>query len=549
MIGFSVFLCKEKIAIIKRKREKGHVDLSSSTLEGKKKTENGTKRLIFTAVSILLEIVFLLFLFTKVSEYATIIDWATRIVAIFLVLGLYSMDKTSSMKMPWIILMLAFPILGVSLYLLVGLNGSTKKMRARYEEIDKKLLPYLPDNRQILEWMKEESPQAGAIASYLTNYSCYPVYQNTDVTYYDEAIKGLDAQLEDLSKAEKFIFMEYHAIEDEEAWQRIQTVLEDRVKAGVEVRIFYDDMGSIWFVNMDFATKLKSLGIKCRVFNPILPGLNMFLNNRDHRKITVIDGKVAFTGGINIADEYINHIERFGHWKDAGIKIEGAAVWSFVLFFLQMWFYCTKEREDDLSRFYPDNLLQSRSELSECNTDGLVQPYADSPADKENVGEHVYLEVIGSSKKYLYITTPYLIIDDTMLSALKLAAKSGVDVVIITPHIWDKRLVHFTTQSYYRELIEAGVKIFEYTPGFIHSKIFVSDDSVATVGTTNMDFRSLYLHFECGAVIYDKNTIADIKDDFLETLKESQQISIEQCKKSFPVRLIQNIVRLFAPLM
>lgn len=214
MIGFSVFLCKEKIAIIKRKREKGHVDLSSSTFEGKKKTENGTKRLIFTAVSILLEIVFLLFLFTKVSEYATIIDWATRIVAIFLVLGLYSMDKTSSWKMPWIILMLAFPILGVSLYLLVGLNGSTKKMRARYEEIDKKLLPYLPDNRQILEWMKKENSQAGAIASYLTNYSCYPVYQNTDVTYYDEAIKGLDAQLEDLSKAEKFIFMEYHAIED-----------------------------------------------------------------------------------------------------------------------------------------------------------------------------------------------------------------------------------------------------------------------------------------------------------------------------------------------
>ena len=326
MIGFSVFLCKEKIAIIKRKREKGHVDLSSSTFEGKKKTENGTKRLIFTAVSILLEIVFLLFLFTKVSEYATIIDWATRIVVIFLVLGLYSMDKTSSMKMPWIILMLAFPILGVSLYLLVGLNGSTKKMRARYEEIDKKLLPYLPDNRQILEWMKKENPQAGAIASYLTNYSCYPVYQNTDVTYYDEAIKGLDAQLEDLSKAEKFIFMEYHAIEDEEAWQRIQTVLEDRVKAGVEVRIFYDDMGSIWFVNMDFATKLKSLGIKCRVFNPILPGLNMFLNNRDHRKITVIDGKVAYTGGYNLANEYFNITHPYGIWKDTGIRMEGDAV-------------------------------------------------------------------------------------------------------------------------------------------------------------------------------------------------------------------------------
>ena len=374
--------------------------MSSSTLEGKKKTENGTKRLIFTAVSILLEIVFLLFLFTKVSEYATIIDWATRIVAIFLVLGLYSMDKTSSMKMPWIILMLAFPILGVSLYLLVGLNGSTKKMRARYEEIDKKLLPYLPDNRQILEWMKEESPQAGAIASYLTNYSCYPVYQNTDVTYYDEAIKGLDAQLEDLSKAEKFIFMEYHAIEDEEAWQRIQTVLEDRVKAGVEVRIFYDDMGSIWFVNMDFATKLKSLGIKCRVFNPILPGLNMFLNNRDHRKITVIDGKVAFTGGVNLADEYINKKVRFGHWKDTGVRIHGEAVFNFSMMFLEMWNAVSdKDKNDsDFNKFLPDYKYVS-------SQTGFIQPYADSPLDNEQVGEEVYISMVNKSEKVLVLNS------------------------------------------------------------------------------------------------------------------------------------------------
>lgn len=355
--------------------------------------------------------------------------------------------------------------------------------------------------------------------------------------------------LSELKKAEKYIFLEYFILSEGYMWDALFEVLREKAAAGVDVRLIYDDVGCFLRLPKNFAKELSKHKIKAVAFNAIHPMLTTKQNNRDHRKITVIDGKVAFTGGINIADEYINHIERFGHWKDAGIKIEGAAVWSFVLFFLQMWFYCTKEREDDLSRFYPDNLLQSRSELSECNTDGLVQPYADSPADKENVGEHVYLEVIGSSKKYLYITTPYLIIDDTMLSALKLAAKSGVDVVIITPHIWDKRLVHFTTQSYYRELIEAGVKIFEYTPGFIHSKIFVSDDSVATVGTTNMDFRSLYLHFECGAVIYDKNTIADIKDDFLETLKESQQISIEQCKKSFPVRLIQNIVRLFAPLM
>ena len=545
MIGFSVFLCKEKIAIIKRKREKGHVDLSSSTFEGKKKTENGTKRLIFTAVSILLEIVFLLFLFTKVSEYATIIDWATRIVAIFLVLGLYSMDKTSSMKMPWIILMLAFPILGVSLYLLVGLNGSTKKMRARYEEIDKKLLPYLPDNRQILEWMKKESPQAGAIASYLTNYSCYPVYQNTDVTYYDEAIKGLDAQLEDLSKAEKFIFMEYHAIEDEEAWQRIQTVLEDRVKAGVEVRIFYDDMGSIWFVNMDFATKLKSLGIKCRVFNPILPGLNMFLNNRDHRKITVIDGKVAYTGGYNLANEYFNITHPYGIWKDTGIRMEGDAVKSMTVAFLEMWNAAGNVKSKEL---VPEKYVLNYAYQAQQR--GYVQPYADSPLDGEQVGEEVYISMVNKAEKYCWFITPYLIITDEMTHALTLAAKRGVDVRIITPGIPDKKMVYSVTRSFYHNLVKHGVRIYEWTPGFCHAKMSVADDRMATCGTINLDYRSLYHHFENGCFLADCDAVLEIRDDLIRTMGESREVT-EQYKegRSAGLRLGQLILRLFAELL
>lgn len=545
MIGFSVFLCKEKIAIIKRKREKGHVNLSSSTFEGKKKTENGTKRLIFTAVSILLEIVFLLFLFTKVSEYATIIDWARRIVAIFLVLGLYSMDKTSSMKMPWIILMLAFPILGVSLYLLVGLNGSTKKMRARYEEIDKKLLPYLPDNRQILEWMKKESPQAGAIASYLTNYSCYPVYQNTDVTYYDEAIKGLDAQLEDLSKAEKFIFMEYHAIEDEEAWQRIQTVLEDRVKAGVEVRIFYDDMGSIWFVNMDFATKLKSLGIKCRVFNPILPGLNMFLNNRDHRKITVIDGKVAYTGGYNLANEYFNITHPYGIWKDTGIRMEGDAVKSMTVAFLEMWNAAGNVKSKEL---VPEKYVIHYAYKAQQR--GYVQPYADSPLDGEQVGEEVYISMANKAEKYCWFITPYLIITDEMTHALTLAAKRGVDVRIITPGIPDKKMVYSVTRSFYHNLVKHGVRIYEWTPGFCHAKMSVADDKMATCGTINLDYRSLYHHFENGCFLADCDAVLEIRDDLIRTMGESREVT-EQYKegRSAGLRLGQLILRLFAELL
>lgn len=519
--------------------------MSSSTFEGKKKTENGTKRLIFTAVSILLEIVFLLFLFTKVSEYATIIDWVTRIVAIFLVLGLYSMDKTSSMKMPWIILMLAFPILGVSLYLLVGLNGSTKKMRARYEEIDKKLLPYLPDNRQILEWMKEENPQAGAIASYLTNYSCYPVYQNTDVTYYNEAIKGLDAQLEDLSKAEKFIFMEYHAIEDEEAWQRIQTVLEDRVKAGVEVRIFYDDMGSIWFVNMDFATKLKSLGIKCRVFNPILPGLNMFLNNRDHRKITVIDGKVAYTGGYNLANEYFNITHPYGIWKDTGIRMEGDAVKSMTVAFLEMWNAAGNVKSKEL---VPEKYVIHYAYKAQQR--GYVQPYADSPLDGEQVGEEVYISMANKAEKYCWFITPYLIITDEMTHALTLAAKRGVDVRIITPGIPDKKMVYSVTRSFYHNLVKHGVRIYEWTPGFCHAKMSVADDKMATCGTINLDYRSLYHHFENGCFLADCDAVLEIRDDLIRTMGESREVT-EQYKegRSAGLRLGQLILRLFAELL
>ena len=498
----------------------------------------------------MLEIVFLLFLFTKVSEYATIIDWATRIVAIFLVLGLYSMDKTSSMKMPWIILMLAFPILGVSLYLLVGLNGSTKKMRARYEEIDKKLLPYLPDNRQILEWMKEESPQAGAIASYLTNYSCYPVYQNTDVTYYDEAIKGLDAQLEDLSKAEKFIFMEYHAIEDEEAWQRIQTVLEDRVKAGVEVRIFYDDMGSIWFVNMDFATKLKSLGIKCRVFNPILPGLNMFLNNRDHRKITVIDGKVGYTGGYNLANEYFNYTHPYGEWKDTGIRLEGDAVVSLTAAFLEMWEASGKTPADvdvldiEAQKKY---LVQHPYQAKQT---GYIQPYADCPLDGIQVGEDVYISIVNKADRYCWFMTPYLIITDEMTHALSLAARRGVDVRIITPGIPDKKLIYSITRSFYHNLVQDGVRIYEWTPGFCHAKMSVADDCMATCGTINLDYRSLYHHFENGCFMADCDAVLDIRRDMEQTLEQCREVT-EKYKsgRSATLRLGQLFLRLFAELL
>ena len=517
--------------------------MSSHTLEGKKKTQNGVKRLAFTVLSILLEVVFLIGIFKGLNEYAVFIDNLTRIFAVILVLKIYGRNETSSMKTPWIILILTFPILGVALYFMIGMNGGTRKMRMRYKRIDEKLLPLLPENKEVLERLNVSDPKAGNVSNYIERNACYPVYQNTDVTYFDEAVKGLEAQLVDLAKAEQFIFMEYHAIEDEDAWSRIQTVLEEWVKAGVEVRVFYDDMGSIGFVNLSFARKLEAKGIACRVFNPLLPGLNMFLNNRDHRKIVVIDGKTAFTGGVNLADEYIGELERFGTWKDTAIMVQGEAVRNFTLMFLEIW--NVDEPQENYEKYLDASYCYGMTE-----GEGYVIPYGDSPLDHENVGELVYMDILNSAKDYVHIMTPYLILDHEMLTALTYAAKRGVDVKIIMPGIPDKAYAFALAKTYYPELLRAGVKIYQYKPGFVHAKSFTSDDCKGVVGTINLDYRSLFLHFECAVYLYQVPQIADVEADFQETLKDCREISMEDWKnEKFITKLTGRVLRLIAPLM
>ena len=323
-------------------------------------------------------------------------------------------------------------------------------------------------------------------------------------------------------------------------WNGILDVLFEKVRRGVEVYLIYDDVGCFFLLPKDYKAFLEKHGIRTCVFNPFRPILSTVQNARDHRKIAVIDGEVAYTGGINMADEYINEIEKHGHWKDAGIRLEGAAVRSFTVMFLQMWTMCTGEREDY-------NLYCSTTPGSE--NDGIVLPYADSPLDRENVCEHVYLQIINNAKRYVYINTPYLIVDDSMVSALCLAAKSGVDVKIVTPGKWDKRFVHFTTRSYYRELIDAGVEIYEYTDGFIHAKTFVSDDIVASIATANLDFRSLYLHFECGTWLYKSKAVLELKQDFTDNLSRCTRIEKKDCRASLFIRILEEIFRLIAPLM
>ena len=516
-----------------------------TTLEKKAAAKNGIGRLVFAAFSILLEISLIVLLFTKLNHYATWINTLTRFVALILVLGIYGQHKTSTMKMPWIMLIMAFPIMGVILFLLVGLNGSTWKMRNRFQLIDSVLMPKLPQNHDILETMKEKDMDAATIAAYINRYSGYPIYQNTDIRYFDDALKGLEAQLEDMSKAEKFIFMEYHAIENKDAWHRIQTVLEERIKAGVEVRVFYDDMGSIGFINTDFVEKMESVGIQCRVFNPFAPGLNFFLNNRDHRKITVIDGKIGFTGGYNLANEYFNFTHPYGQWKDTGVRLEGDAVKSLTATFLEMWNAIKDSDKDDTD--IEKYLMTSNYSAKE---NGYIQPYADSPMDEEQVGEEVYISMVNKANRYCYFMTPYLIITDEMTHALSLAAKRGVDVRIITPGIPDKKVIYGVTRSFYNSLVRNGVRIFEWEPGFCHAKMSIADDKMATCGTINLDYRSLYHHFENGCFMYDCNAVKEIKKDFDNTFTACREVTEQyQTGRSSILRLSQLFLRLFAQLL
>lgn len=313
---------------------------------------------------------------------------------------------------------------------------------------------------------------------------------------------------------------------------------------GVEVRILYDGMGSLMVLPDKYNKKLNEMGIRCKVFNQFRPFLSSSQNNRDHRKIAIIDGKAAFTGGVNLADEYINEIEKHGHWKDCAVMLKGEAVWSFTVMFLQMWHADGADQEENFGQFkyeFPENSERSA---------GYVLPYGDSPLDEEPVGEAVYMEIIDRAQEYIYICTPYLVLDYEMTTALKFAAKSGVDVRLILPGIPDKWYAFAAAQRYCKALLEAGVKIYRYKPGFIHSKSFVSDDKIGVVGTINLDYRSLYLHFECAALMYRHPVLKDVKDDFLKTLKKCVPMTLEEMNK-LPLwkKLLNCILGLFAPLM
>jgi len=516
----------------------------AAMITGREKTKsikNSVGRAAFVALSILLQIGWLVYMLSAAWEYSPYISLGLRTMAFAVVVGVYSQHRSAASKTSWIILILIFPVLGVCLYLLVGQPWATRTMRRRFENIDLNLSNHLPQDSAVMREIEALGEAAGQMR-YLQGWVGFPVYKNTSVEFHSQGETAFEALKAELKKAQKFIFMEYHAIELSQCFMEIEEILSERARAGVEVRLFYDDVGSFTFINPQFVQRMEQKGIHCRVFNPLIPMVSAFMNNRDHRKITVIDGKVGFTGGYNLADEYFNVKHPFGHWKDTGIMMRGEAVRSLTVMFLEMW-NAEKKLDQDFSAY-------TAVSAGEIASDGFVQPYADSPLDEERVGENVYLNMLKTARDYAWITTPYLILDDEMVQELTLAAKRGVDVRIITPGIPDKKIVFQLTRSYYAQLVRGGVRIFEYTPGFLHAKQMLVDDQSAVVGTINLDYRSLYQHFENAVLMHGCSAIADIRRDFEATYPLCREMTGQyKGRRMMPMRISQSLLRLFAPLL
>ena len=510
--------------------------------EAKAAVKNSIGRLMFAALGFVIQVVWIIMLCLKLNDYSAAISLGSSVLALCVAFYIYGKDMNAGFKLPWIIAILAFPVLGLCLYFLFGRPGATKHMRQHFEKIDADLEGTLVQDENVLKNLEATDFAVANQARYLWKCAGYPAWQNTDVEFHKTAEEGLEAQKRELRKAKKFIFMEYHAIEESSAFLELKEILVQKAKEGVEVRVFYDDVGSFVFINKDFIKRMEAVGIQCRVFNPMHPFLNIFMNNRDHRKITVIDGKVGFTGGYNLAEEYFNRTHPYGYWKDTGIMLTGDAVRNLTVMFLEMW-NAVRKTDMDYDKYLPKVEYTAKEQ-------GFVQPYADSPLDHETTGENVYMNLIKNAKHEIFFTTPYLIITDEMSRELRMAARRGVDVRIVTPGIPDKKMVYQMTRSYYSELARNGVRIYEYTPGFIHAKQCVCDGESATVGTINMDYSSLYLHFENGVLMYHYDAVAEIRKDFEDIFAASTEVTEKyNGRKSVPARMGRGVLRLFSPLV
>ncbi|MCH5274172.1 MAG: cardiolipin synthase [Lachnospiraceae bacterium] len=509
----------------------------------KKILKKALHRVVIVGLLLLLQIACMVVYLTELADYSLVIQTSLNVLSLLAVLAIVNARDNPSYKLAWVISILAFPLLGGTMYLLFSGWLPSKALRKKLSSTEGQLRPFLKQNAVVMESLERLDMTAAGQARYIRDYAMFPVWNDSTATYFRSGEENFPVLLDELKKAEHFIFLEYFIVEEGEMWDSILEILKDKAASGVDVRMIYDDLGSSFVLPYKYYRMLEQQGIKCEAFNKFIPVFSLLMNNRDHRKILVVDGHTAFTGGINLADEYINKKNKFGYWKDTGIMVRGEAAVNLTAMFLTLW-NTIRPTDTDYSK-----LLPHAYHSGIFRGDGYIQPYGDSPLDNETVGENVYLNMISSAKKYLYIFTPYLIIDNEMMTALCLAAKRGVDIRIVTPEKPDKKMVFWLTQSYYAQLIDCGVKVYQYLPGFIHAKVFVCDDIYATVGTINLDYRSLYLHFECGVFLCYCSEIERIKEDAIETMEQSKLITREMARRKLPIRLAQVVLRVFAPLL
>ena len=498
-------------------------------------------RLVVTGILLLVQFVWLFVLFFRLSEYAAWINGVGLALSVLMCLALIRQDSTvPEFKISWLILFTVMPVQGGLLYLLWGDKRPAIRLRHRLERAEAQLVPLRTADPAAQELLEHRDPRAAQTARYVRDFAPGPVFDGTAVRYYPSGEAMFADMLPALQSAQKSIYVESFIIGMGEMWGQIHEILRRKAAQGLDVRVCYDDAGCLSLLPHNYDETLRAEGIRAFSFNRCVPLLNLVMNNRDHRKIMVIDGRIAFTGGVNLADEYINKLVRFGYWKDSGVRLEGPAARSFANIFLAFW-----------KAHYPQEPLDLEAALlpvAPLPTDCLVQPFADSPVDRESVAKNVYLELINQAQKRLYICTPYLILDNDLITALGLAAKRGVEVKIFTPGVPDKPTIYLMTRSYFPALLRAGVHIYTYTPGFLHAKTWLCDDRVAAVGTVNLDYRSLYLHFECSALLYGGKVLEDILADMQSIEKESAPVALEDCRTGFLGTLHSAVLRLVAPL-
>ena len=502
-----------------------------------------TSRMFLVMLAIVAQLAWMMVYFTVLQESYELINIISMTIAVIVALFIVNKYDNPSYKTAWLLLVLILPLLGILFYIFFGNKRPMRRMKRVMEPEIAKVRELKEQDRETIYQLEKKDPHLGSLSKYIMNTAGDPVFTGSDTKYYPSGEGCFEDMLTELRGAKKYIFIEYFIIAEGYMWSAVLSILRDKIKEGVDVRVIYDDFGCLKYLPRKYYKKLIEMGIKTIVFNRFYPIFSVIQNNRDHRKFFIVDGHTAFTGGLNLADEYINKIEKFGYWKDGCLRVKGSAVWPMTLTFISMWNSYSDDKLTDLDQYRPD--VHKKSVYT---GPGFVQPYQDSPIDDEPVGENVYLNIIQNAVKYVYIFTPYLIIDHDCIESLRSAARRGVDVKIILPGIPDKKIIYGVTKTYFHDLLAAGVKIYLYKPGFIHSKCFVSDDKVATVGSINMDFRSLYLHFENGVVLYNTLSVADVKKDALETINVSEEVP-ENFREGITWGIISSVARLLAPMM